>query len=193
MSGLKISELPEGTPSLSGIIPFTNDTKTETLRTDISNIINLTSVDKLSDVHISQLSDGDILIYNASASRWENRSLAELIAPTTIAPTTIAPTTIAPNMMCPPNYIIVDNESDPAYNPPDGASLYICCDDTTINDGEDSGCQCPDGFVVSGFDSLGRPFCCPEGFILDPQFGCVPEPSVASNGSTISLDFNNTL
>jgi len=186
MSGLKISELPEGTPSLSGIIPFTNDTKTETLRTDISNIINLTSVDKLSDVHISQLSDGDILIYNASASRWENRSLAELIAPTTIAPTTIAPTTIAPNMMCPPNYIIVDNESDPAYDPPEGASSYICCDEAFQQ------CECPTGFEAVDYDGYQRPLCCPEGFILDPQSGCVPAPSDVSADS-ISLDFNNTL
>jgi hypothetical protein len=42
MSGLKISQLPSGVPTLSGIIPFTNDAKTETFYGTVNDFVSLT-------------------------------------------------------------------------------------------------------------------------------------------------------
>jgi hypothetical protein len=68
MSGLRISQLPSGIPSLSGIIPFTNDTKTETFQGVVEDFLNLQSLVNLSDVSTSGLTDGSFIMY--SGGNW---------------------------------------------------------------------------------------------------------------------------
>jgi len=53
MSGLKISQLPSGVPTLSGIIPFTNDAKTETFYSTVNDFVSLTPLTQDSATLIS--------------------------------------------------------------------------------------------------------------------------------------------
>jgi hypothetical protein len=65
MSGLRISQLPSGIPSLSGIVPFTNDTKDETFYGVVEDFLNLQSLASLSDVDLSGVEEGNFIVYNS--------------------------------------------------------------------------------------------------------------------------------
>jgi len=70
MSGLKISELPSGEPTLSGIIPFTNDAKNTTFHADVKDFLKLASLSGLSDVdlNVAEINDGYLISY--SGGTW---------------------------------------------------------------------------------------------------------------------------
>jgi hypothetical protein len=70
MSGLKISELPSGQPTLSGIIPFTNDAKNTTFHADVQDFLKLASLSGLSDVDLNvvEINDGYLISY--SGGTW---------------------------------------------------------------------------------------------------------------------------
>jgi hypothetical protein len=65
MSGLRISQLPSGVPSLSGIVPFTNDSKDETFYGVVEDFLNLQSLGSLSDVDLSGVEEGNFIVYNS--------------------------------------------------------------------------------------------------------------------------------
>lgn len=65
MSGLKISQLPSGVPTLSGIIPFTNDSKTDTFQGTVGSFLELQTLGSLSDVDLNGVEEGNFIIYNS--------------------------------------------------------------------------------------------------------------------------------
>lgn len=64
-SGLRISALPSGVPTLSGIIPFTNDLLNETFQAPVSSFLGLQTLDSLSDVDLTGVQEGNFITYNS--------------------------------------------------------------------------------------------------------------------------------
>jgi len=73
MANVKISELPSGTPTLSGVIPYTNAAADTTYQSTFLNVVSLASVDNLSDVNTSGVSQGNGLVYDSGV--WVPQSI----------------------------------------------------------------------------------------------------------------------
>lgn len=71
MSGVKISQLPSGTPTTAGIIPYTDVSANTTCQATISSVVGLATLAGLSDTNTTGLADNHLLVWNGSTSKWE--------------------------------------------------------------------------------------------------------------------------
>lgn len=65
MPGVRISNLPSGVPTTSGIVPFTNDAKTDTYYSTVDSFLKLQSLGGLKDVNLSGVQQGNFIVYNS--------------------------------------------------------------------------------------------------------------------------------
>jgi hypothetical protein len=68
MSGVKISALPSGVPTLDAIVPFTNSTKTETFYGEVDDFLNLTAI-----------SQGSAIQINGSGNNYDPGTTADIV------------------------------------------------------------------------------------------------------------------